>query len=280
MVCSPQMSHHPSMLYVWHLAEQCFIYDRHVFFSTRYQQHQQIYKSLMRIASFISICCACFFPSHVNVTTWRVAYAIPYHALKLYETFKVGYGIISQQAKEAKHCGVKNDLALSNRCTSQDTSGKWWQVMRANYVRSFYLPEHQPMPNTYKSHFQSRVPPHCKSNGYCNCGRAKREVSDYCETCLECNEVVKSAQSEKLSEDLIKLLKPLLCTICGERFADESILEAHVSTHRQITVSSNKNPKDMTVAELKSELRKLKVSTVGTKEILIKRLKIKIAGGC
>lgn len=46
------------------------------------------------------------------------------------------------------------------------------------------------------------------------------------------------------------------------------------------SVSSNKNPKDMTVAELKSELRKLKVSTVGTKEILIKRLEIKIAGGC
>jgi len=53
-----------------------------------------------------------------------------------------------------------------------------------------------------------------------------------------------------------------------------------VSTHRQVTVSSNRNPKDMTVAELKCELRKLKVSTVGTKEILIKRLEMKIAGGC
>ena len=42
-----------------------------------------------------------FFPSHVNVTSWTVAYAIPYHALKLYNTYKVGYGIISQQAKEA-----------------------------------------------------------------------------------------------------------------------------------------------------------------------------------
>lgn len=152
--------------------------------------------------------------------------------------------------------------------------------MRANYVRSFYLSEHQSMPNTYKSHFQSRVPPHCKSSGYYNFGRARHQASDYCETYLECNEIDKSAQSEKLSEDLIKLLKPLLCTICGERFADESILEAHVSTHRQITVSSNKNPKDMTVAELKIELRKLRVSTVGTKDILIKRLEMKIAGGC
>jgi len=221
-----------------------------------------------------------FFPSHVNVTTWTVAYAIPYHAFKLYETLKVGYGIISQQAKEAKHCAVKNDLALSNRCTSQDTSGKWRQVMRPNYIRSFYLPEHQPMPNTHKSHFQCHVPPHCKSTGSCNCGRDKDEGSDYCETCLECGEIDKSAQSKKLSEDLTKLLKPLSCTVCGERFADESILEAHVSTHSQVTVCRNKNPKDTTVAELKSELRKLNVSTVGTKDILIKRLEMKIAGGC
>ena len=221
-----------------------------------------------------------FFPSHVNVTTWTVAYAIPYHALKLYNTYKVGYGIISQQAKEAKHSCVKNDLALSNRSMSQDTSGKWWQVMRANYVRSFYLPEHQPMPNMYKSHFQSRVPPHCQSAKICHCGRSKFEESDCCDTCLACSDIVESAQNQKLSENLISLLKPLLCTFCGERFADESILDAHVSSHRQAPVCSNKNPRDMTVAELKTELRKLKVSTNGTKDILIKRLEMKIAGGC
>lgn len=152
--------------------------------------------------------------------------------------------------------------------------------MRANYIRSFYLPEHQPMPNTYKSHVQSRVPPHCQSTGICNCGRKKVEESDYCETCFECGEIVESAQSEKLSENLTNMLKPLLCTRCGERFADESILEAHVLTHSQVTVCSNKNPKDMNVAELKSELRKLNVSPVGTKYILIKRLEMKIAGGC
>ena len=138
--------------------------------------------------------------------------------------------------------------------------------MGAIYVQSFYLPEHQPMPNTYKSHFQSRVPPHCKSTGICNCGRDKDEVSGYCETCLECGEIVKSAQSEKLLEDLIKLLKPLSYTLCGQHFADESILESHVSAHSQVTVCSNKNPKDKTMAELKSELRKLNVSTVGTED--------------
>ena len=74
--------------------------------------------------------------------------------------------------------------------------------------------------------------------------------------------------------------KPWVCTYCGEHVADESILETHVSTHIRVTVCSNKNPKDMTEAELKRELKNLNVSTVGTKDILIKRLEMKITGGC
>ena len=37
-------------------------------------------------------------------------HAIPYKAAKLYGNYKVGYGITSVQAKEAKHSGVKNNL--------------------------------------------------------------------------------------------------------------------------------------------------------------------------
>ena len=43
----------------------------------------------------------------VNVTVWSVGYAITYHAANLYENYKVGYGIISLQTKEAKHSGIK-----------------------------------------------------------------------------------------------------------------------------------------------------------------------------
>ena len=49
-----------------------------------------------------------FFPSHVDKTSWTVGYAVPYHALKLYDMYKVGYGIISHQGKEAKLSSVKN----------------------------------------------------------------------------------------------------------------------------------------------------------------------------
>ena len=70
-----------------------------------------------------------FFPNYVNVTTWTVAFTIPYHVLMLFEKYGTGYGIISLQAKEAKHSGVKSDLALSNRSNKADETGKWWQVM-------------------------------------------------------------------------------------------------------------------------------------------------------
>ncbi|XP_022788449.1 uncharacterized protein LOC111328306 [Stylophora pistillata] len=98
----------------------------------------------------------------VNLTVWTIGYAIPYHAELLYRQQKVGYGIISLQAKESKHSGVKQDLNLTNRSRSTSNVGKWWQLMRTNYVRAFYLPEHQPVPSTYISHFESRLPPHCK----------------------------------------------------------------------------------------------------------------------
>ena len=50
---------------------------------------------------------ALFFSSDVNVTVWTVEYATPHHATKLYESYKVGYGIISLQAKKVKHLVVK-----------------------------------------------------------------------------------------------------------------------------------------------------------------------------
>ena len=72
-----------------------------------------------------------FLEMDVNVTVWSVEYAIPYHAADLYENYKVGYGIISLQAKEAKYSGIKNDLDLTNRSHAASDKGKWQKVMRA-----------------------------------------------------------------------------------------------------------------------------------------------------
>ena len=69
--------------------------------------------------------------------------------------------IVSLQAKEAKHSGVKEDLTLTNRSNVSNVTDKWWQVMRNNYVRLFYLAEHQPMPSSYTSHYQLLLPIKC-----------------------------------------------------------------------------------------------------------------------
>lgn len=121
---------------------------------------------------------ALFFPDDVNLTARTVGYAIPYHAELLFNKYKVGSGIISLQAKESKHSGVKQDLNLTNRPRSTSTVGKWWQLMRTNYIRAFNLPEHQPAPSAYLSHYESRLPPHCKDTlQYYACGRSFNDLS-------------------------------------------------------------------------------------------------------
>ncbi|KAK2550872.1 hypothetical protein P5673_028391 [Acropora cervicornis] len=220
-----------------------------------------------------------FFPSYVNVTTWTIAYAIPHHALKIYDKYRIGYGIISLQAKEAKHSGIKSDLALSNRSNKTDATGKWWQVMRANYIRSFYLPEHQPMPSCYSSHFKSRVPPHCNLEYYCSCGRKKEDNIDCCANCLESMEIVLCAQNKELSSKVLDILKPVKCSICKNQFADEVTLASHLASHGSQTQikAVSKAPKDMKVDELKTELRARRLCTTGNKDILVRRLEGAIA---
>ena len=176
--------------------------------------------------------------------------------------------------KETKHSGVKEDLTLTNRSTTVSShAGKWWQVMRSNYVRSFYLPEHQAMPSFYTSYFQSRSPPHCSQSNVCKCGRDKEEDELCCEVCLASIDVVNSANQRKLVDTVIRALKPILCSQCNERFADNLSLSSHhrschVAEVRRVSV----NPSSMTVGQLKDALRSRQLSTAGNKDILVRRL--------
>jgi len=138
-----------------------------------------------------------------------------------------------------------------------------------------YLPEHQPLPITYKSHFKSRVPPHCCREGVCNCGRLKPTDCDLCPTCIQCRDILKSAQKHELVPELVEIFKPYVCHKCGQRFGDQVDLQSHGLLHRDDTAAvlwSKKNPKEMSVAELKLELKARNISTGGQKAILIKRL--------
>ena len=221
-----------------------------------------------------------FFEQNVNVTVWTVANAIPYHASLLFSKYKVGYGIISLQAKESKHSGIKSDLALTNRSRSTSGLGKWWQVMRANYVRAFYLPEHQPMPSSYISHFQSRLPPFFDKPNYCECGRERNEAGT-CSVCEECAEILVCAKDQKLTDGLLRILKPVLCSVCQERFPDAETLKSHCQfshagnqdgEERRPRASNAINPKELSVKQLKEELGLRGLNKTGSKDVLIRRL--------
>lgn len=222
---------------------------------------------------------ALFFPSSINVTTWTVGYAIPYHANLLFNQYKVGYGLVSLQAKEAKHSGVKEDLTLTNRSNVSSGVGKWWQVMRSNYVRSFYLPEHQPMPSFYTSHYQSRSPPHCNQSNVCKCGRDKDEAELTCEICLFSIEVVTCASNRGLTDSILLALKPVVCKNCNARFADNMILSSHLKACCITEVRNSAiRPATMSVTQLKEALRSRGLTTKGNKEVLVRRLEGEFAG--
>lgn len=224
-----------------------------------------------------------FFSSYANVTVWTIGYAIPYHAAKLFTVYKVGYGIISMQAKEAKHAGIKKDLLnLTNRSAKINESGKWWQLMRANYVRAFYLPEHHPIPCTGTHHFKSRIPSHVKQGGpFCDCGRKKETItSTICKVCSQSQIVIDCSDRRELVAEALEILKPIVCSICKERFADNHILNEHIKVHSGNTMENSRDlhPKSMKVVELKAELQKRGLSVTGNRDVLMKRLEGRLAG--
>ena len=221
-----------------------------------------------------------FFEPNINVTVWTVGYAIPYHASLLYSKYKVGYGIISLQAKESKHSGIKYDLQLTNRSRSTSELGKWWQIMRANYVRAFYLTEHQPMPSSYTSHYQSRLPPCLNKPGYCECGREQSDEGE-CQVCVDSLDILLSATNMKLTDDVLKVLKPNMCDICKKRFPDEFTLKSHHTFSHLENISTSPeqqapiqviNPRDLNVKQLKEQLGLKGLNKTGNKDVLLKRL--------
>ena len=219
-----------------------------------------------------------FFSS--SVTTWTVGYVIPYHANFLFTRNRLSYGIVSLQAKEAKHSRVKEDLTLTNWSNVSTATGKWWLVMQSNYVHSFYLPKHQPMPSSYTSHYQSCSPPHGYQSNVCNRDRNKENDLLSCQVCLSSIDLVTCASSRGLTESVLCALKPVVCKQCNTRFADNLSLSSHLKFCNATEVRSVAiNPTFITAPGLKEALcsRGL-LSTAGNKEILVKRLEDALAG--
>ena len=243
---------------------------------TNLREVEQINENLTTYFNLLSL----FYSSSVNITVWTVAYAIPYHASLLFEKYNIGFGILSLQAKESKHSGIKHDLVLTNRSRSTGKLGKWWQVMRANYVRAFYLPEHHPMPSMYISHYESRMPSHITKADNCQCGRKKSSPEEQlCNFCVECKTVLECAAKQQLLPAVIEILKPVACPLCEERFADKPSCDQHVTfVHSKGMQSSREiNPRALIVSELKRELSRRGLVTSGSKDVLCRRLEGQLA---
>ena len=112
---------------------------------------------------------------------------------------------------------------------------------------------------------------------FCDCGRKKQAIgSTHCSTCQACVCVLECAQQQKLSEDVIAILKPIVCSTCGKRFADKASLKVHFDTlhgGQAVALRDNKASfKSMSVEEIKKLLKARGLSTSGRKDILIRRL--------
>ena len=209
---------------------------------------------------------ALYFPTHSNSTVWTMGYVVPYHAKKLYDEYKIGYGILSMQGKESKNSAIKQELkSCSNRATTGEKN-KWYQIMRSGYVRNFYLPYHYPM-NTYRPHYNSRLPNIASDEICCKYCFRPINAQSVCDICISAAEFIDDAIKGNIPEFIQILNKPICCDICGVRFADQGMADKHTCGVSRIIV-----PKNMTTKELKDELARYKLSTVGSKSVLAKRL--------
>ncbi|XP_047145027.1 uncharacterized protein LOC124818342 [Hydra vulgaris] len=212
-----------------------------------------------------------FFPESCQSTVWTMGYVVPYHALEIYKKYHVGYGVLSMQGKESSHSSIKQQLRNNtNRSVSYDEQGKWHQLMRSNFVRNFYLPYHFPINITYHSHYKSRVPADLNSESICHCSR-QLITEQLCECCIFAVPLMQCVEKGELTEDVLAILKPYLCQICNEQFADKNKLFKHLTAHTNKQVV-NIIPRDLSLKQLKDELRLRSKSISGNKTELTRRL--------
>ena len=200
-----------------------------------------------------------FFKQHCQLTVWTMGYVVPYHAKKIYSEFKVGFGILSMQGKEAKHSALKQELRTNtNRSTAKDHSGKWHQIARSNYIRKFYLQYHFPISN-YHSHYRQRKALQTDDElNYCDCSRTVSAGEIMCQICIDSGTVMECVFKSNLTQHVTDCLKPVKCEKCTEQFADHLSLDKHVlTTHVKVTKQHViLLPKKLSIDELKSELKK------------------------
>ena len=175
---------------------------------------------------------------------------MPYHAKLLADNYGVGLGILSMQGEESKHSAIKAELkSNTNRSMATDKTGKWYQLMRADFIRTFHLPYHMEIADRYQPHSTSRLSSVTDSS--CHCSRKiSSNLQMKCTTCLEATEVQACADKGKLEVHMLTTIFPFACSKCMGQFADI----IHLNSHKCCAGDSSKNPKQMSVHEVRSAL--------------------------
>ena len=117
-----------------------------------------------------------------------------------------------------------------------DDQGKWYQIMRSGYARTFYLPYHFPT-STYYSHNTCRVPKEDVDDfEICSCSQKLNVGENVCSICAN-SEIIKAAENGEISENILHILKPIQCHECQLRFPDKIRCDGHIRTVHQRNIT-------------------------------------------
>ena len=204
------------------------------------------------------------FSQNCHSTVWTLGYVVPYHVKNLYDSYKIGYGILSMQGKEAKHSEIKQELKSCSNRHIEGEKNKWYQLMQSSYVRTFYLPYHYPV-KAYNSHFESRNTPLMEN--MCECCRQIGECVSLCDICLIIQPYINDIGIGEIPDAVNEIRKPIVCSSCNFRSA----------THKCFVDTVEINPRGLTVLELKKMLDEKGERTSGNTEVLCQRLEYILA---
>ena len=229
-------------------------------------------RELSDICTLYFILFALFYKHLCNSTVWTLGYVVPYHANLLYQNKKIAYGILSMQAKESKHSGIKQELKpCTNRAKIEGNKNKWHQIMRPSYVRNFYLPYHFPV-KIYQTHYDSRNLKTDKNLNNCiTCYHVLNDENEACRCCCIFDRIVDDVHNGKLPDIVIAAMLPVICNEYSSRFADNIQLSKHKCENGD-KIDENIVPQNLTVSQLKKILADRNELVTGNKQVLMKRL--------
>ena len=143
-----------------------------------------------------------FFSSGVTPMVWTIRYAIPYHAVILFQKFAFGMGINTVQGRDAKHSVIAKFAAHSTPAL------RWKLIFHHEFISSLWLRKK----NSRSVHFNynriNYLLEFIQNDTHCYCGLGKQPEEEKCDICRDSMIVMvkRSVRDSVLHESLANLL--------------------------------------------------------------------------